>query len=236
MLLREKYLSKIRGFYEVNSLIKIIYGMRRAGKSVILNQIMDEVQKKGIIKENIIYINLESLEYSFIKNAMDLYKYVESLRVNDQTYYLFIDEIQKIEEFEKGINSLRITDKYSIFITGSNSRITLLELSTDLTGRYVSFRINPLNFAEVVAMTKTKKSGYELLLNDILEFGSMPQRFMFNTRKDKINYLESVYDSIVLKDVVERLGIKDIASFNKVFQYLLDTETRAFSAKNVMEY
>ena len=159
MLTREKYLSKIRGFYHTESLIKIIYGMRRSGKSVILNQIMEELIKTGIKKENIIYINFESLKYDFIKNAKDLYNYIESLKVNNNKYYVFLDEIQKVEEFEKGINSLRVTNDYSIFITGSNSRMTLLELSTDLSGRYVSFKVNPLSFKEIVELTNTKKKN-----------------------------------------------------------------------------
>ena len=236
MLIREKYLSKIRGFYHTESLIKIIYGMRRSGKSVILNQIMDEITKSGVSEDNIIYINFESLKYDFIKNARDLYNYIESLKTNKNKYYVFLDEIQKVEEFEKGINSLRITDNYSIFITGSNSRMTLLELSTDLSGRYVSFRINPLSFKEIVELTNTKEKDYENLLYDVFKWGGLPQRFLFTSDEDKINYLSSVYDSIILKDIVERLGIKDIASFNKVLQYMLDTETREFSRDNVIEY
>lgn len=236
MLIREKYLSKIRGFYEETSLIKIIYGMRRSGKSVILNQIMDEIRKNGVSEENIIYINFESLKYDFIKDAKDLYNYIESLKVNNNKYYVFLDEIQKVIDFEKGINSLRITNNYSIFITGSNSRMTLLELSTDLSGRYVSFRINPLSFKEVVELTKTKEKDYEKLLFDIFKWGSLPQRFLFNDDDNKISYLSSVYDSIILKDIVERLGIKDIASFNKVLQYILDTEARGFSRDNVIDY
>ena len=236
MLIREKYLSKIRAFYHSESLIKIIYGMRRSGKSVILNQIMDEIIKLGINKENIIYINFESLKYDFIKNAKDLYNYIESLKINKSKYYVFLDEIQKVEEFEKAINSLRITNDYSIFITGSNSRMTLLELSTDLSGRYVSFRINPLSFKEIVELTNTKEKDYESLLFDIFKWGGLPQRFLFQNDADKIIYLSSVYDSIILKDIVERLKIKDIASFNKVLQYMLDTESREFSRDNVIEY
>ena len=136
----------MRGFYHAESLIKIIYGMRRSGKSVILTQIIDELKKSGIDSENIIYINFESLKYDFIKNAKDLFNYIESLKTNDKKYYVFFDEIQKVDDFEKGINSLRITNDYSLFITGSNSRMTLHELSTDLSGRYVSFRVNPLSF------------------------------------------------------------------------------------------
>ena len=236
MLIREKYLTRIRSFYHTESLIKIIYGMRRSGKSVILKQIIDEIIKLGVSEDNIIYINFESLKYDFIKNAKDLYNYIESLKINKNKYYVFLDEIQKVEEFEIGINSLRITDNYSIFITGSNSRMTLLELSTDLSGRYVSFRINPLTFKEVVQLTNTKKKDYENLLYDIFKWGGLPQRFLFTNDEDKLNYLSSVYDSIILKDIVERLGIKDIASFNKVLQYMLDTETREFSRDNVIEY
>ena len=236
MLIREKYLSRIRNFYHTESLIKIIYGMRRSGKSVILKQIMDEIIKSGVNEDNVIYINFESLKYDFIKDGKDLYNYIESLKINKNKYYVFLDEIQKVEEFEIGINSLRITDNYSIFITGSNSRMTLLELSTDLSGRYVSFRINPLTFKEVVQLTNTKKKDYENLLYDIFKWGGLPQRFLFTNDEDKLNYLSSVYDSIILKDIVERLGIKDIASFNKVLQYMLDTETREFSRDNVIEY
>ena len=108
MFIREKYLSKMRGFYHTESLIKIIYGMRRSGKSVILTQIIDELKKSGIDSENIIYINFESLKYDFIKNAKDLFNYVESLKINDKKYYVFFDEIQKVDDFEKGINSLTI--------------------------------------------------------------------------------------------------------------------------------
>ena len=236
MLIREKYLSKIRSFYHTESLIKIIYGMRRSGKSVILKQIMDEIIKLGVSEDNVIYINFESLKYDFIKNAKDLYNYIESLKTNKNKYYVFLDEIQKVEEFEKGINSLRITDNYSIFITGSNSRMTLLELSTDLSGRYVSFRINPLSFKEIVELTNTEEKDYENLLYDVFKWGGLPQRFLFTNDEDKTNYLSSVYDSIILKDIVERLGTKDIASFNKVLQYMLDTETREFSRDNVIEY
>lgn len=236
MLKREKYLSKIRGFYHTENLIKIIYGMRRSGKSVILTQIIDELKENGIDEKNIVYINFESLKYDFIKNAKDLFNYVESLKINKKKYYVFLDEIQKIEDFEKGINSLRITNDYSIFITGSNSRMTLLELSTDLSGRYVSFRVNPLSFKEIVEMNKISSKNYREALFDYFKWGGLPQRFSFKEDIDKTNYLSSVYDSIILKDIVERLGIKDIASFNKVLQYILDTESREFSRDHVIDF
>ena len=210
--------------------------MRRCGKSVILTQIMDEIKKAGIKDENIIYINFESLKYDFIKTAKDLYNYIESLKINQNIYYVFLDEIQKVEDIDKAINSLRITNNYSIFITGSNSRMTFLELATDLSGRYVSFRINPLSFKEIVLLTHTKKADYEKLLFDVFKWGALPQRFSFKNSDDLVSYLTSVYDSIILKDVVERLGIKDIASFNKVLQYVLDTEAKEFSRDHVIQF
>ena len=236
MLIREKYLSEIRDFYDETSLIKIIYGLRRSGKSVILTQIIDEIKKKGISEEQVIYINFESLDYSFIKTAKDLNDYIKSLTNNKDKYYVFLDEIQKVEDFEKGINSLRITNQFSIFITGSNSKMTFLELSTDLSGRYVSFKVQPLTFKEIVEFKNIKKENYKKLLLDIFEWGSLPQRFSFDNERAKLNYISDVYDSILLKDVVERLNIKDITSFNKILQYVLETEGKEFSANNVLNY
>lgn len=236
MLIREKYLKKIRDFYEVKSLIKILCGLRRSGKSVILTQIMNEIKKNNVDEDHIIYINFELLDYSDITNAQELYNYVKSLVEDKKTYYLFLDEVQKVNDFEKGVNSLRVMDQFSIFITGSNSKMTFLELSTDLSGRYVSFRINPLSFKEVVTLTNTSCDKYKELLLDIFKWGTLPQRFMFQNDDSKQNYISDVYDSILLKDVVDRLGVTDITSFNKILQYVLETETREFSATNVLEY
>lgn len=236
MLKREMYLKKIRDFYDINSLIKILCGLRRSGKSVILTQIIDELKEKGIDEEHIIYINFESLDYSNITNAKELDAYIKKIVKDKKTYYVFLDEVQKVDEFEKAINSLRITEQFSIFITGSNSKMTFLELSTDLSGRYVSFRINPLSFKEVVEMKNVKKESYLDLLFDIFEWGSLPLRFAFDNLGSRQNYISDVYDSIVLKDVVDRLGITDITAFNKILQYVLETETREFSATNVLEF
>lgn len=236
MLIRERYLAKIRDFYDEASLIKIIYGLRRSGKSVILTQIIDELEQKGISEEQIVYINFESLDYSFIKNAKDLNDYIKSLVKNKKMYYVFLDEIQKVEEFEKGINSLRITNQFSIFITGSNSKMTFLELSTDLSGRYVSFKVQPLTFKEIVELKNVKREDYKKLLLDVFEWGSLPQRFSFENESAKLNYISDVYDSILLKDVVDRLNIKDITSFNRILQYVLETEGKEFSAVNVMNF
>lgn len=236
MIKRNLYLNKIRDFYNETSLIKIIYGLRRSGKSVILTQVMDELIDEGINSDHIIYMNFESLEYSFIKNAEDLYKYIKNQAKDKDIYYVFLDEVQKVAEFEKGVNSLRITNNFSIFITGSNSKMTFMELSTDLSGRYVSFRVNPLTFKEVVELTGTKESDYEKLLLDIFEWGTLPQRFSFERNSTKLNYISDVYDSILLKDVIERMNVKDLTSFNRILQYILEIEGKEFSNGNVMAF
>ena len=236
MLKRTYYLNKIRDFYYVNSLIKVLCGLRRSGKSVILQQIIEEIKSDGVDDNHIIYINFESLDYADITNAIALNSYIKNLVKDKKTYYVFLDEVQKVDEFEKAINSLRITNQFSIFITGSNSKMTFLELSTDLSGRYVSFRINPLSFKEVVEITKTKKEKYFELLLDIFEWGTLSQRFIFTSNDAKENYIRDVYDSILLKDVVDRLGITDVTSFNRILQYVLETETKKFSATNVLDY
>ena len=236
MLKRSYYLNKIRDFYHVNSLIKILYGLRRSGKSVILQQILEEIKNDKINDDHIIYINFESFDYANITNALELNTYIKSLVKDKETYYIFLDEVQKVKDFEKAINSLRITDQFSIFITGSNSKMTFLELSTDLSGRYVSFRINPLSFKEAVEITGTKPENYFDLLLDIFEWGTLPQRFVFENNDSKENYIRDVYDSILLKDVVERLGISDVTSFNKILQYILEIETREFSVTSVLDY
>lgn len=236
MFKRNYYLNKIRDFYHVNSLIKILCGLRRSGKSVILKQIISEIKDTGIDDEHIIYINFELTLYDFIKDAKDLNDYIMSFVKDDKTYYVFLDEIQRVNNFERGINSLRTTEQFSIFITGSNSKMTFLELSTDLSGRYVSFRVNPLSFKEIVLLTNTEKEDYDKLLLDIFEWGSLPQRFTFDAPESRENYILDVYNSILLKDVVDRLGITDVTSFNKILQYILETETREFSVSNVLNY
>lgn len=236
MLKREAYLKKIRDFYHINSLIKILWGLRRSGKSVILKQIIEEIKDSGIDDNHIIYLNFESLDYSHITTAKSLNDYIKKLVKDKKTYYVFLDEVQIVTDFEKAINSLRVENQFSIFVTGSNSKMTFLELATDLSGRYVSFRINPLSFKEIVELTNTKQDKYLDLLFDIFEWGSLPQRFLFSNLASRDNYIRDVYDSILLKDVVERLGITDITAFNKILQYVLETETREFSATNIVKY
>lgn len=141
MLKREIYLSRIRGFYN-SDLVKILVGIRRCGKSIILNQIVDEIKEKGVKEDHIIYINFELIEYEELQDYKKLNKYIKENIKDDKIYYIFLDEIQRVEKFEIVVNSLRASLKnISIFITGSNSKLLSNELSTVLSGRYVLFNI-----------------------------------------------------------------------------------------------
>lgn len=234
MLKREMYLEKIRDFYD-SDLIKILVGIRRSGKSVILGQIMEELKDKGIDENHIIYINFEFIEFEDLIDYKKLNKYIKEKIKDDLTYYLFFDEIQNVDNFEKVINSLRASEKVSIFITGSNSRLLSEELSTVLSGRYVSFKINPLSYKEVLKLLKKEKSTDEIF-EDFMKWGSLPNRFEFKKEEAIKNYLYGVFDSIILRDVVERLKIRDTALFNLILQYIIDTIGREFSAENIMNF
>ena len=236
MLLREAYLSKIRGFYD-SDLIKILVGIRRCGKSVILNQIIAELKKeRKIDEEHIIFINFEFIEFEELLDYKKLNKYIKDKIQDNKIYYLFLDEIQNVDNFEKVVNSLRASIKnISIFLTGSNSKLLSDELSSVLSGRYVLFNVNPLSYKEYVALTN--KDGKDLdTFWDYAKWGGLPNRCEFTNEIDIKNYLHSVYDSIILRDVVKRLNIKDTVLFDMILQYLIETAGREFSADNIIKY
>ncbi len=234
MLKRELYLSRIRGFYD-STLIKILVGIRRCGKSVILKQIIDEIRNKNIDDEHIIYINFEFIEYEELQNYKKLNEYIKSKVKDDKLYYIFLDEVQNVDNFEKVINSLRASLNVSIFVTGSNSKLLSNEISTILSGRYVSFNINPLSYREYVEITKKEPYSEESFW-DFVKWGGLPNRVEFTEESNIKDYLHSVFDSIILRDVVDRLGLKDTALFNLILQYIVDTTGREFSANNIINY
>lgn len=235
MLKRELYLSRIRGFYDSN-LVKILVGIRRCGKSVILNQIIDELKEKGIDQSHILYINFEFIEFEELQDYKKLYDYVKEHMKDKDMYYVFFDEIQNVDNFEKVINSLRASlDNISIFVTGSNSKLLSDEISTVLSGRYVSFQIYPLNYREYVALAGKEPEAEETFW-DYVKWGGLPNRIQFTEENNIKDYLHSVFDSIILRDVVDRLGLKDTALFNLILQYIIDTTGREFSASNIIAF
>ena len=236
MIIRERYLSKIRPFYD-QDLIKVIMGIRRCGKSVLLLQIIEELKEKGIPESQIIYINFENEDYSFIKNDIDLHNYIKKKIVNKEKYYLFFDEIQNVIDWEKAINSFKSSKNVSVFITGSNSDLLSGELATHLTGRYVSFKLYPLTFEEVCVLKNLKeRTEIEDAFDDYITWGGMPQRFMLTDEMQTKTYLSDIYDSIVVKDIITRFGIKDIDLFNRIVEYIVTTPSQNFSAESLSNY
>lgn len=235
MLIREDYLSKIRGFYNSN-LVKILVGIRRCGKSVILEQIINEIKDAGVDDDHIININFEFIEYEELRDYKELNKFIKERIKDKEIYYVFLDEIQNVDKFEDVINSLRASVKnISIFITGSNSKMLSDELSTVLSGRYVLFNINPLSYKEYIKLTK--KDAYEMSnFWDYAKWGGLPNRCEFDNETDIKNYLHSVFDSIILRDIVKRLNLQDTVLFDMILQYLIDTTGREFSAENIIKY
>ena len=236
MIIREKYLSKIRPFYD-QDLIKVIMGIRRCGKSVTLMQIIDELKEKGIQESQIIYINFEYEDYAFIKTDTDLHEFITEKIVNKEKYYLFFDEIQNVKGWEKAINSFKASKNVSIFITGSNSDLLSGELATHLAGRYVSFKIYPFTFKEVCQLKNiTDKNDLEEAFNDYITWGGLPQRFMLTDEMQIKTYLSDIYNSIIVKDIIERFNIKDLDLFNRIVEYIVTTPSQNFSAESLSNY
>lgn len=232
---REKYLSRIRGFYN-SDLIKILVGIRRCGKSVILNQIIDEIKENGCDDEHIIFINFEYIEYEELRDYKKLNTYIKEKLVDNKIYYIFLDEIQKVDNFEEVVNSLRAsTNNTSIFITGSNSKLLSQELSTVLSGRYVLFNIYPLSYLEFIELSE-KDPHKEETFWDFVKWGGLPNRCQFQDENNIRDYLHSVFDSIILRDVVDRLGLKDTVLFDLLLQYIVDITGREFSSENVIRF
>lgn len=236
MVIRERYLKLIRPFYN-QELIKVLIGIRRSGKSVILKQIMDELKETNIDDSHIIYINFEDYDYEEYTEPKKLNNYVKDKIIDDKKYYIFFDEIQNVDEWEKVVNSLRATQNTSIFITGSNSDLLSSDLATHIAGRYVSFKITPFTFGEVCKLLNiVNNRDIEDAFNDYIKWGGMPQRFMQQDDISRKTYLNDIYDSIIIKDIVRRFNIKDIDLLNRIVTYILTTPSQVFSPDSLKKY
>ena len=235
-LIRENYLKKIRGFYHVD-LIKVITGMRRSGKSVLLKQIAEELKLNDIDDDHIIFLNFELQENSHLLNSKALNNYIKDLIVDDQKYYLFFDEIQNVSKWENVVNSIRASQNVSIFITGSNSNLLSGELATHLSGRYVSFNVKPFTFSEVVRLKQLNdKEEINRVFQDYMLWGGMPQRFQFSSQEDTITYLEDLYNSIVYKDILLRNKVLHVDLLEHLLEYLVSTPSQTFSGLSISKY
>ncbi|MBQ2922510.1 MAG: ATP-binding protein [Tyzzerella sp.] len=234
MIIRERYLERIRPFYD-SEMVKVLTGIRRCGKSTIMRQIIDELKRRNIDTEHIIYINFEDYKYRKISNPDALYEYVEEKIKDAQKYYLLIDEIQNVNEFELVVNSFRATHDISIFITGSNSKLLSGELATHLSGRTISFRIMPFNFAEFCEFKMqggTTKSREELL-EEFMKWGGFPLVCKETDEISKEIVLSNIFDSVVLKDIMMRNKIVSPTALDKVLEYVVANSSTTISGNSI---
>jgi hypothetical protein len=237
MIERKIYLDRIIPLID-DPLIKIITGMRRVGKSTFLLLIQKELIKRGVSEENIISINFESLTTDNLKNYKNLYNYVSKKIKNDLTYYIFLDEIQEVEGFEKVVNSLNVDFNVDIYITGSNSKMLSGELATYLTGRYFSINIYPLSFKEIYSYYNSqKKVDKDTLFLKYVNQGGLPATYRFSDKNDLINgYLEDMYSSILLKDIVTRYNVRDIELLQRFLKFVFNNVGQIFSASSITKF
>ena len=229
MIYREHYISKIREFYD-SDLIKIITGIRRSGKSVILEQVKDEIKNKT---DNIISLNFEDKRIlNTIKDGDSLIAYVEQNRKRGKCY-VFLDEVQMLDDWQNACKTLRLYDM-SVFITGSNSKLLSKEFTKELSGRYVAFRIRPFIYKEILEYTKELKK--ECSITDYLIWGGFPKRFEFNTSEATIRYLNDLDDTIVINDLINRYHIKKEKLFKDLVNFILKSNGRIISAKSIHKY
>lgn len=229
MIKREHYVLKIRDFY-YDDMIKIITGIRRCGKSVILEQIMDEIKKKS---SNIIYLNFE--DKKIISNIYDsdkLIEYVEKNRKKGKCY-VFLDEIQEVKNWSEACKTLRLYDN-SIFITGSNSKLLSKEFTKELSGRYVSFKIRPFVYKEILEYCR--ELNKECSVTDYLVWGGFPKRFEYDSESARDIYLNDLNDTIVINDLINRYKIHKISIFKSLVNYILKSNSRILSSKSIHDY
>lgn len=236
---RECYLKKIRGFYHDCEIIKVITGVRRCGKSSLMETIAQELTESGIAAENIIYLDLDKRGYKNVKTAEQLEKCIEEKSNVQGTKFLFIDEIQNVENFEEVINAFRGEGDFSIFITGSNSYLLSGELVTKLTGRYIEFEMFPLNFQEYLGMKRFwgKPVSPNLVdeFDNFLAEGGFPKAIQYDALQDKKTYIESVITEIFEKDIKRRVKIRNVSVFEKIRKYMINNFGATSSLTNMLE-
>lgn len=242
MIKREKYLKKIRPFIDT-PLIKVITGIRRSGKSVLMLQIQDELIDAGVNPIQIISINKELHEFDHIKDYNDLYLYVTTKSKNKKSsrYYIFIDEVQEIIQWEKSVISFSAEKRYDLYITGSNARLLSSELASLLSGRYVEFQIHTLSFSEFITLYKQrhniKTENTSEVFNEFIKYGGFPGLHSLYWEESVIRqYLQSVFNTIVLKDIIIRNQVRDASMLQRILFFLTDNCGNITTAKNISDY
>jgi predicted AAA+ superfamily ATPase len=234
---RTIYLDRIRRFLG-KPVVKVITGMRRVGKSYLVRQIIDLLHEDGVGEGNILYVDMESLDFEHIETYRDLYAEVErSLLRQPGMKYLLVDEVQEIAEWERAVASLVAREDVDIVITGSNAHLFSSELSTRLSGRYVEFPLYALGFSEYLQFRGDRKGDVQSELLDYLRFGGLPAIHHFELDEEMVyQYVSSIYNTILLKDIVRRHGVRNVELLERIARYLFDNVGNVTSAKSIADF
>ncbi|OGN74468.1 MAG: ATPase [Chloroflexi bacterium GWB2_49_20] len=232
MISRVAYLKKLIEFRD-KKVIKVITGIRRCGKSVLLQQFRDQLISSGVDPKKIILMNFESLQYENIENYKIFYDHIRN-QIQQGRYYLLLDEIQVVDRWEKAIASFQVDFDCDIYITGSNAFLLSSDLATFISGRYVEIHIFPLSFKETLSI---QRDDPQLLFRDYIKYGGFPGLVEFEKREDLAKeYLDGIYNTVVVKDILSRNNFQNISLLNLILKFMIDNVGNLVSANNIADY
>jgi len=234
---RNLYINKIEPFVG-KPVVKVITGMRRVGKSCFLKLIINELLDRKIDKKRVLYINKESLDYDFIQNYNDLYGYVKNAFSDVKgEKYLFVDEIQEIDDWEKAIASFFSNGEFDIYITGSNAHLLSSEIATLISGRYIEIPVYGLSFEEFLLFRGKNEPNHKEEFLTYMWVGGFPAIHHFDLNREVVyQYISSIYDTILLKDVIKRNNVRNVSLLENITHYLFNNIGNIFTAKRVSNY
>lgn len=236
MILRPQYIEQLRKYRDI-SLVKILVGVRRCGKSTILEMLREDLIKSGIADNHIIFKSYTSEELDSDITDKQMYDDITSEIIDDDKYYILLDEVQEVDGWEKAVNSLMENRNTDIYVTGSNSKLLSGEISTYLTGRYVSIPVYTLSFAEYLTFKKEGDSSIKELLNEYLRFGGFPIIALGNfDEKSAYQIVEGIYNSVITADIARRHKIRNYNMFNRVVRYIVENVGKTFSANSISKF
>ncbi len=236
MIIRPQYMDTLRTYRDV-PLVKILAGIRRCGKSTILDMLRDDLRSSGILPDHIISMRYTSEDFDSGMTDKDMYNDIKKQMTDNERYYLLLDEVQEIDGWEKAVNSLLENANTDIYVTGSNSRLMASEISTYLTGRYISIPVYTLSFAEFLKFKESDSRSRRELLNEYLRLGGFPIVALGSfDERSAYQIVEGIYNSVITSDITKRHGIMNFDLFNRVVKYIVENVGKTFSANAIAKF
>lgn len=236
MIYRKEYMQRLKAFKD-NKIIKVVTGLRRSGKSTLLEMFRDELLQSGVNPDQIQYINFELMKYDAVRNYKQLYALIKKNMLSGKKNYLFFDEIQQVSGWEKAINSISLEFDADIYVTGSNAYLLSSELATLISGRYVEIKMLPLSFKEYYGYYHDTEKSREELFNNYLKYGGLPQLLSLPQDEQTISmFLSSIYDTVIMKDVLARNNLKNINLLKRVFAFVCNNVGSITSTNSIAKY